>query len=244
MAKINGVSLTEIQRVTFDGTSVGVFSYLSKPTALIGIDLNKKPGTYLLKAHLKNGTTVAQPITVTERKKIQASLGIPEKMGGNTQQAATNLVTAMSKETALLKNIHTGAHAFWTQPFSFPVANPIVTDDYGYSRDTVGYSIPHKGTDFAAREGTPILAMNRGVVRMARTSPVYGKMVVVDHGLGVMTFYLHLSKIHVAVGQLVQRGERIGLSGQTGYAEGPHLHLTLRLQDISIDPMKFMAFFK
>ena len=88
------------------------------------------------------------------------------------------------------------------------------------------------------------MAMNRGVVRIARTGISYGKTIVVDHGLGLQTFYLHLSKIKVNVGELVLPGQIIGLSGQTGYTDAPHLHLSIRLNGVSIDPMKFMEFFK
>ena len=86
--------------------------------------------------------------------------------------------------------------------------------------------------------------MNAGVVRIAQKFPTYGNTVVIDHGLGVMTFYMHLSKIKVVKGQAVALGKEIGLSGHTGYAEQPHLHLTIRINGISIDPMKFMTFFQ
>ena len=59
-----------------------------------------------------------------------------------------------------------------------------------------------------------------------------------------MSFYMHLSKVSVNEGQLVKRGQIIGESGETGYTEGPHLHLTVRINGVSIDPMKFINFFK
>ena len=89
--------------------------------------------------------------------------------------------------------------------------------------------------------GTSVTAINRGVVRVARQFPTYGKTVVVDHGLGLMSFYMHLSKTSVNVGELVKPGQRVGLSGQTGYATSPHLHFTLRIRNISVDPMKFFG---
>ena len=85
--------------------------------------------------------------------------------------------------------------------------------------------------------------MNRGVVRLVRNFRNYGKTVVVDHGLGLFAFYMHLSRIKVNEGELVRPGQVIGLSGQSGYAEKPHLHLTVRVDRISIDAMKFMALF-
>ncbi|MFA6095419.1 MAG: M23 family metallopeptidase, partial [Candidatus Paceibacterota bacterium] len=70
------------------------------------------------------------------------------------------------------------------------------------------------------------------------------RTIVVDHGLGLMTFYMHLSKIFVNEGELVLPGQVIGLSGDTGYAERPHLHLTVRIGGVSIDPVRFMGLFK
>jgi murein DD-endopeptidase MepM/ murein hydrolase activator NlpD len=107
----------------------------------------------------------------------------------------------------------------------------------------VGYSITHKGTDFRAVEGTPVLAMNRGVVRLVQEGRNYGKTVIIDHGLGLQTFYMHLSKINVKVGELVLSGQIIGLSGMTGYAEAAHLHTTVRIGEVSIDPVRFLGLF-
>lgn len=88
------------------------------------------------------------------------------------------------------------------------------------------------------------MAMNRGIVRVVKTYRNYGKVIVIDHGLGLMSFYLHLSKMKVNEGELVKRGQTIGLSGQTGYTLSPHLHLSLRINNNSIDPVKFMELFK
>lgn len=230
--------------ITFAGVGYSAFIYDGAWRTLIGIDLAKKPGDYMLVVTYANGTLEKRIVTVTKREKYEAPLGIPAKLGGNTPQAASNLVSNLAKENATLVGLRTGTHAFWTAPFRFPVVNPIVTDDYGYSRQTGGYSIAHKGTDFRAAEGTKVMAMNRGVVRAARTYTVYGKTLIVDHGLGLQTIYMHLSKINVNVGELVLPGQVIALSGATGYAEHPHLHLSIKINGISIDPMKFLSFFE
>lgn len=229
--------------ITFAGVGYSVFMYDGAWRVLIGIDLAKKPGDYELVVTYADGTLEKQTVVVTKREKYEAPLGIPAKLGGNTPQAATSLVNNLAKENATLVGLRTGTHAFWTTPFRSPIANPIVTDTYGYSRQTGGYSIAHKGTDFRAAEGTKVVAMNRGVVRAARTYTVYGKTLIVDHGLGLQTIYMHLSKINVNVGELVLPGQVIGLSGSTGYAEQPHLHLSIKLGGISIDPMKFLELF-
>jgi murein DD-endopeptidase MepM/ murein hydrolase activator NlpD len=245
LIQINGLtSISSIKKITFDKTILKVFLYQTKPTTLIGIDLYKKPGDYELVAELSDGQILKKTINIGKREKIEAPLGIPEKLGGNTTASQNTLVSTLALENQSLANIHTGLKAFWTQKFLPPLKQTFITDEYGYSRKTGEYSIAHKGVDYRAKEGTPVTALNRGVVRVVRTYRNYGKTIVVDHGLGLMTFYMHLSKIKVNVGELVQRGQTIGLSGQTGYAESPHLHLTVRINGISIDPIKFLTMFQ
>jgi murein DD-endopeptidase MepM/ murein hydrolase activator NlpD len=242
--KISIVATSTVRSVTFGGAALRTFQYQGMTTALYGIDLYKKAGDYAITATLTDGTVLSKTVTIVVRKKEEAPLGIPEKLGGNTPQAATQLVSTLAQENASLLGLRTGDHAFWTRAWRAPVADPIVTDTYGYSRQTGGYSIAHKGTDFRAAEGTPVLAMNRGVARLVQTGRNYGKTLVVDHGLGVQTLYLHLSKILVNQGELVLPGQVIALSGQTGYADRPHLHLSVRIGEVSVDPEKFLELFK
>ena len=139
--------------------------------------------------------------------------------------------------------VKTNPKKLWKESFIFPVESPIVTDTYGYIRDTSTQTITHKGTDFHAPTGTPIYAINRGVVRLVQHFDLYGNTVVIDHGQGIMSFYMHLSKINVEQGFIVEEGQSVGESGMTGYAEGEHLHLTIRINNISIDPMRFFALY-
>jgi len=245
MIFVEGTSTpTAVKSITFDGRPLGVFSYKNKLAALHGIDIRAKVGTSTLIATFIDGSTAQTTVYVGERKRVEEVFSIPEKLGGNTTAAATTLVSTLAQENASLLGLRTGLHAFWTAPFGYPVANPIVTDTYGYSRNTVGTVLTHKGTDFRAKEGTPVLAMNRGVVRLTQTGRNYGKTVIVDHGLGLQTFYMHLSKINVNVGELVLPGQVVGLSGMTGYAEDAHLHTTVRINEVSIDPVKFLGLFR
>jgi murein DD-endopeptidase MepM/ murein hydrolase activator NlpD len=244
MVQVSNIPLSQIQSLFLDTKKLSVFLYNNKPTALVGIDLNKKIGTYEIKAVLINGSTATNSVQIIERKKIQAELGIPESLGGNSATNTARVVSTLELENKQLASIYTGLKAFWSKPFRYPIANPVVTDTYGYSRLTNGSTITHKGTDFRAKTPLPVLAMNRGVVRIAKKFTVYGNTVVIDHGLGVQTMYMHLSKIRVNVGELVLPGQVLGLSGSTGYAEAPHLHLSIRINNISIDPEKFLSLFK
>ncbi len=100
---------------------------------------------------------------------------------------------------------------------------------------------PHCGADFASPTGTPILAPGGGTVVLA--APLYftGDTVVVDHGVGLISLFAHLSRIDVKVGERVERGTRVGLVGATGRVTGPHLHWTVRLQGARVDPLSVIA---
>ncbi|MGH2349374.1 MAG: M23 family metallopeptidase [bacterium] len=95
----------------------------------------------------------------------------------------------------------------------------------------------HRGVDLAAAAGTPVAAANDGIVRLAETLPLSGKAVLLDHGMGIVTSYLHQSAILVRPGQRVRRGEIIGRVGSTGLSTGPHLHWGLRINGVHVDPM-------
>ena len=94
--------------------------------------------------------------------------------------------------------------------------------------------------DFRAATGTPVRAGNSGVVVLARSLYYEGNCVVIDHGLGLFTISMHLSKITVHEGQHVSRGDRLGLSGATGRVTGPHLHWAVRWQGAYLDPAKLL----
>ena len=244
MIKIDGLNdISKISQITFNKQNLKPFLFKNTVTAFYGIDLNLKPSEYLVTVTFSDGTKLDKKIIVGAREKYEAPLGIPEKLGGNSTTSQTNLINTLAIENAQLASLVSGKKSFWTKNFIYPLNNPFVTDPYGYTRITGQYSIAHKGVDFRASEGTEVMAINRGVVRLVKTFRNYGKTVVVDHGLGVMSFYMHLSKINVNQGELVLPGQLIGYSGQTGYAEQPHLHLTIRINNISIDPIKFLNLF-
>jgi murein DD-endopeptidase MepM/ murein hydrolase activator NlpD len=241
---VQPATLSQIQSISFNGKKLGVFLYKNKPTAFVGIGINQKPSVYTLSVVLSDGTTLEKSVLVSERKKIKVAFSIPEKLGGNSTSSQQTLVSTLAEENQQLIGLPTQAKASWTNKFLYPLSHSTVTDGYGYIRQTGNTSILHKGTDFQAPEGTPVIAMNRGIVRLAKEFRNYGNTVIIDHGLGLMTFYMHLSKINVTVGELVPQGKIIGQSGHTGYADQPHLHLTVRMNAVSIDPIKFMALFK
>jgi murein DD-endopeptidase MepM/ murein hydrolase activator NlpD len=128
----------------------------------------------------------------------------------------------------------------WSGNFRAPVTAP-ATSSFGMRRTYNGkLASVHKGMDFRAAAGTPVRAANSGIVVLARPMYYEGNCVVIDHGLGMFTVSMHLSRIDVKEGQPVNKGEQIGLSGATGRVTGPHLHWAVRWQDAYLDPAKML----
>lgn len=124
----------------------------------------------------------------------------------------------------------------WSSPFQAPRSSR-VTSPFGGGRTFNGtVTSRHMGTDFAGAVGAPVRAANDGIVRIADAFTLGGNVIYLDHGDGLVTAYLHLSKQLVAVGDTVARGDTIGLVGATGRVTGPHLHFIARYGTITVDP--------
>ena len=128
----------------------------------------------------------------------------------------------------------------WTAPFLRPRASA-VSSGFGTGRTFNGQvTSRHLGVDFRGATGAPIRAANRGVVVLVDTFFLGGRVVYLDHGGGLTTGYLHLSKALVAPGDTVRRGQTIGLVGATGRVTGPHLHWTARYGALTVNPLDLL----
>ena len=128
----------------------------------------------------------------------------------------------------------------WAGDFRAPVA-AAPTDSFGTRRMFNGkLASVHKGMDFRAPMGTPVHADNSGVVVLARKLYYEGNCVAIDHGLGLYTISMHLSRIDVHAGEHVVKGQLLGLSGATGRVTGPHLHWAVRWVNAYLDPAKLL----
>lgn len=135
----------------------------------------------------------------------------------------------------------TGALPIWGGLFIYPVANPVISSEFGSRRsynDGPATSF-HEGIDFDASESEPVMVVADGQVVMAEPLTVRGDAILVDHGLGVHTGYWHLSEIDVEAGQQVKAGDVIGKVGSSGLATGPHLHWEIRIGQINVNPKQW-----
>jgi murein DD-endopeptidase MepM/ murein hydrolase activator NlpD len=125
----------------------------------------------------------------------------------------------------------------------WPTESVHVTSSYGWRVDPVtglGTRL-HRGIDLRGTPGDLVLSIGAGTVAFVGHDPLLGNLVVVDHGGGLESFYGHLSDVLVAADVVVDRGAAIGLAGNTGRSAAPHLHLTVRLDGVPIDPLEILG---
>jgi murein DD-endopeptidase MepM/ murein hydrolase activator NlpD len=126
-------------------------------------------------------------------------------------------------------------------PGSQPVADGFIGSGFGWRTDPFTQAMTrHEGIDFAAPVGTPIHAAAGGIVVLAEPHPVWGNVVELDHGNGLLTRYAHASRLLVAAGALVKRGQKIAEVGSTGRSTGPHLHFEVHQDGVPQNPAKFL----
>lgn len=207
--------------------------------ALFGVDLDQDPGEYPVRVWAESsGGSARGEITASIRILPQAfgeeRLTLPD---AKVHLSAKDLAR-VKKENARIASLWSAEtpQRFWDGPFLVPVEGS-PGSPFGLRRWINGERrSSHSGMDIKAPKGQPVRAANSGRVVLVGDFFFGGNSVFVDHGQGVYTMYMHLSKIEVAQGQQVTKGEVLGLVGMTGRATGPHLHWGVRLGGARVDP--------
>ena len=205
--------------------------------ALAGIPVETKAGTYDLSI-TENFVSGTRQITKHVRVTTAKYPKIPIHVARKFTEPTTEQIKQISADKEVKQTVLTteSAARLWSGDFRPPVSSPI-SDIFGTERVFNGeVQSRHLGLDFAAPVGTEVHAINSGTVILAQQLYFEGGFVVIDHGQGLLSLYLHLSEFRVSQGEHVSSSEVIGLSGSSGRATGPHLHLAVRWQGIYLDP--------
>jgi hypothetical protein len=209
--------------------------------ALAGVDVESPagPSTLTITAQVRDATqTIPTAIAIHPAHYRTTTITVaPKFVSPGPEEMKQIEFDSQAKQQAFAA---TADHPLWSGSFLAPVqAQP--TDSFGTRRTFNGkLASIHKGTDFRAASGTPVHAGNSGTVILAQPLYYEGNCVMIDHGLGLISISMHLSRIDVKPGQHLARGQQIGLSGATGRVTGPHLHWAIRWQGAMLDPAKLL----
>ena len=235
-------SQTHLQSLTGEwlGHEV-VFSFNGKTkiwSGFAGVSLETKPGTYTLQLA---GETPRQK-DVSFRKMVivagahypKIAIAVAKQYTEPAPEQLQKIKEDKSVKEERFKSV--SLEREWSGRFLPPV-DARISDVFGTQRVINGKAqSTHQGLDYAVPTGTPVAALNSGTVVLARSLFFEGNCVAIDHGQGLLTLYLHLSEFAVKEGDHVKRGQELGLSGGTGRATGPHLHIAVRWQGIYLNP--------
>jgi murein DD-endopeptidase MepM/ murein hydrolase activator NlpD len=230
---------TQQVRATWFGHEVRFFRGTGNQwDGLAGIPAETPSGSY----ELQLTQTLANSRTIELLKKIKIVRAvypkIPIKVAKQYTEPSPEQLTAIAADKEIKQKAFStlGEQRLWDGPFQAPASAPI-SDVFGTERVfNQQVQSRHQGLDYAVPSGTPVHAVNKGTVILARPMFFEGNCVVIDHGQGLLSLYLHLSQIDVKEGQEIRSGQVLGLSGGTGRASGPHLHLAVRWQGVYLNP--------
>lgn len=188
-----------------------------------------------------SGVSVTRSVPVGRGAYRVERLQVAPRFGTRPDSA---LAERLAYESMQARGVACRAHhtpRLWKEPFVRPRPGR-VTSGFGGSREFNGVvQSRHMGTDLAGAVGAPIRATNRGVVALVGDFFLGGRVVYLDHGAGLVSAYLHLSKVEVSEGDTVPAGGLVGRVGATGRVTGPHLHWIVRYGSVTVDPMSLFT---
>ncbi len=187
-------------------------------------------------------TEVTTAYGIKERLEGPATISSESRLVPTYQQSLEQF--DLLRTTRLYSNSRRRINRMWQtniMPSMWPTSGRLLSS-FGSRRDPfTGGSAFHSGVDISAATGTPIRVAADGIVKSAEWSGAYGKLIVIDHGQGIETYYAHMSAFDVIPGQDVRRGQVIGRSGGTGRVTSPHLHYEVRQGGAPVNPYKYLV---
>jgi murein DD-endopeptidase MepM/ murein hydrolase activator NlpD len=227
-----------------DGRPLIFFPYAGGVAALVGFDLEtragRKPWQLAILERDREPVTVKGHLTLRPRSFSVQRLTLPGGMVDLDPETERRAVAEGERLRTLYRTIT--PERLWRGAFTRPVRGADPGTGFGARRIINGKPrMPHSGADYAAAAGTPVVAVNAGRVALVADFFFPGRLVALDHGLGLYTLYFHLESATVTEGQTVERGQTIGTVGATGRATGPHLHFGAHVVGARIDPATLLV---
>ena len=212
----------------------------AKRRGLLGVDLEKAPGEYELK--ITGETAGGEKMSCSVKVAVRQGRFATERLqvGKEFVEPNPEQVQRANEERQKLRDIFDSVmpERLWDGPFRIPLDGVTTGSNFGKRRILNGNpGSPHGGADLPGVTGTPVHAAQRGKVALAEELFFSGNTVVLDHGLGIYTFYGHLSEIDVKVGDVLEAGALLGKVGATGRVTGPHLHWGLTVERARVNPL-------
>ena len=209
---------------------------------LVGIDLLVEPGDHdvVLQITPATGPAIERVYTLSVGYKEYRTrqLTVAPRYVEPPPEVSERIQHEARQQAALFAT--TTPERLWRRSWGRPVPGQ-ATSAFGSRSVFNGQARnPHSGADFRAAEGTPVTAPNMGRVVLSGHTYFSGGSVILDHGLGLYSYFAHLSKILVEEGNLVESGQVVGYAGATGRVTGPHLHWTVRLNGARVDPLSLI----
>ena len=207
--------------------------------AYIPTNYNTKPGGYNLDfTNTETGNKTRKNIQVVGRDFRVQYLKISTSIESSTRTEEANEEYRKYFHPAVASS---STSKYYTEAFILPTKGRLTTE-FGETRTVNGAptSYRHSGLDIAAPKGTEVLSTNRGKVVLAMPLILTGNTIVIDHGEGLFSVYLHMDKLFVTKDQMVDRGQLIGAVGSTGFSTGPHLHFTMSYYRTNVEPGYFI----
>jgi murein DD-endopeptidase MepM/ murein hydrolase activator NlpD len=236
--KVTGTKHSEAPVASMDGKQF-VFSKCGEDCfiAIGAVDLEIKPGRKKIKLALRNQKKNLSLI-VKRGKFPSMSLTLPEE---KVSPGAEDMKIIENENERLKELWGKETERMWEGNFIRPVENGASTA-FGTKRILNEERISiHKGTDFRAEEGEEVKASNSGKVVLAEELFFGGNTVILDHGSGIFTVYMHLSAFKIQNRDIVSKGDVIGLAGSTGRASGPHLHFGIKVSGVNANPVSLFS---
>lgn len=235
-----------------------LYSFNKNNLAFIPVEVGKIPGEYkLYLVDASDGSERTQyDFYYTFIEILNKEFGTPWYAGPirKRDKAAEG---QRAKEIQIIHNAYAQANLdedYTSGQFVTPLDNPEVTDQFGtlrlygtYNKRTrktkIEMKVSHGGVDLRAKTPLPVMTINSGKVLLARYFPLRGtegNLLVIDHGSGILSLYLHLSRFKVKVGDKVKKGQVVALSGASPKGTPPHLHLMVKIHGVNVDPLAFI----